>query len=104
MGDSFWGSPWLWGLIGVGAGLAIGAKFMGPDVPVNPVVEINELRSDWTIECIKRATPQNYPTPPEAINNCTEQSLKVIPLNQAIPSVAGTPPDNTHSGDTDRQF
>lgn len=53
MGDSFWGSPWLWGLIGVGAGLAIGAKFMGPELPVNPVVEINELRSDWTIECIK---------------------------------------------------
>jgi hypothetical protein len=93
MMDDFFGSPWLWGIIGLVAGIGIDAKFLSDHEPVNPIVALNEMRSDWTSKCIRDATPQNYPSPPEAINNCTDKGLKIIPIDQKIPSADYIPGD-----------
>lgn len=92
MSNSILNSPWLWGPACLAVGIGVGAFFFGTARVPNPVLELNELRSEWILSCIRNATPQNYPAPPEAINNCTEKGLKVIPVDQKLLQEPPVPP------------
>jgi hypothetical protein len=80
MRDSFLGSPWLWGAVCLAAGMYI------------PVLELEGLRSNWTTSCISDAAPSDYPPPLEAVNNCADKGLKLIPIGQELAQNGANPP------------
>ena len=103
--DDFFGSPWVWGIIGLAAGVGIGMKVLGHPAPQNPVYQLNELRSDWTNQCIKSSTAQGYPAPTASIDNCTEKGLKLIPVGQRLDANAqDSAQASLPQGSTDQKF